>query len=96
MNPVVSVHPCREGTGWLAKILKKVCCGEGSMGDWSLIQKISENMMGRTICALSDAAAMPAISFVTKFREEFEQSLYGENVMVTQKREGERVSFKDK
>ncbi len=70
--------PCREGTGWLAKILKKVCSGEGSMGDWKLIQRISENMMGRTICALSDAAAMPAISFVTKFREEFEQRLYGE------------------
>ena len=72
--------PCREGTGWLSKILKKVCRGEGSMGDWNLIQKISENMMGRTICALSDAAAMPAISFVTKFRNEFEQSLYGENI----------------
>ena len=72
--------PCREGTGWLSKILQKVCRGEGSMGDWSLIQKISKNMMGRTICALSDAAAMPAISFVTKFREEFEQKLYGENI----------------
>ena len=79
--------PCREGTGWLSKILKKVCRGEGSMGDWSLIQKISENMMGRTICALSDAAAMPAISFVTKFRNEFEQSLYGENIMASTKRE---------
>lgn len=73
--------PCREGTGWLAKILKKVCQGEGSMGDWKLIQKISENMMGKTICALSDAAALPAISFVTKFRDEFEQHLYGENMI---------------
>ena len=72
--------PCREGTGWLSKILKKVCHGEGSMGDWKLIQRISENMMGQTICALSDAAAMPAISFVTKFRDEFEQHLYGENM----------------
>ena len=72
--------PCREGTGWLSKILHKVCRGESSMGDWNLIQKISENMMGRTICALSDAAAMPAISFVTKFRDEFEQCLYGENI----------------
>ena len=72
--------PCREGTGWLAQILKKVLKGESSMGDWSLIQKISENMMGRTICALSDAAAMPAISFVTKFRDEFERHLYTENI----------------
>ncbi|MDE0092728.1 MAG: NADH-quinone oxidoreductase subunit NuoF [Oligoflexia bacterium] len=72
--------PCREGTGWLSKILKKVCKGEGSMGDRNLIRQIAENMMGRTICALSDAAAMPAISFVTKFREEFEQCLYSENI----------------
>ena len=72
--------PCREGTGWLSKILKKVCAGEGSMGDWELIQKISENMMGRTICALSDAAAMPAISFVKKFRDEFEKHLYIESI----------------
>lgn len=78
--------PCREGTGWLAKILQKLCKGEGSMGDWSLIQRISENMMGRTICALSDAAAMPAISFVTKFREEFEQCLYGETMFPVKKR----------
>ena len=70
--------PCREGTGWLSRTVKKVCAGEGSMGDWSLIQKISKNMMGRTICALSDAAAMPAISFVTKFRSEFEARLYEE------------------
>lgn len=80
--------PCREGTGWLAKILHKVCRGESSMGDWSLIQKISENMMGRTICALSDAAAMPAISFVTKFRGEFEQCLYGENIPLLKKDPG--------
>ena len=86
--------PCREGTGWLAKILQKVCRGEGSMGDWNLIQKISENMMGRTICALSDAAAMPAISFVTKFRDEFEQSLYGANIMASMKK-NEAYSFKE-
>ena len=68
--------PCREGTGWLSKIVHRVQSGEGLMNDWDLIQKISENMMGRTICALSDAAAMPAISFITKFRNEFEESIY--------------------
>ncbi|MCY4321757.1 MAG: SLBB domain-containing protein [Bdellovibrionaceae bacterium] len=72
--------PCREGTGWLSKILKKVCRGEASMGDWDLIQQASENMMGRTICALSDAAAMPAISFVTKFRNDFEKHLYVDSI----------------
>lgn len=71
--------PCREGTGWLAKVVQGVKKGEGSPSDLQLIKAISENMMGRTICALSDAAAMPAISFVTKFREEFEQYLYGEH-----------------
>ncbi|MBC6415660.1 MAG: NADH-quinone oxidoreductase subunit NuoF [Bdellovibrionales bacterium] len=68
--------PCREGTGWLSKLLKKVCKGMSSQRDWILIQKIAENMQGRTICALSDAAAMPAISFMKKFRNEFEQCLY--------------------
>ena len=87
--------PCREGTGWLSKIMDKVCRGEGSMGDWSLIQKISQNMMGRTICALSSAAALPAISFVTKFRKEFEQSLYGENIMADVRKKNEKFFFKE-
>ena len=72
--------PCREGTGWLAKILKKICKGEASMRDWDLIQQVAENMKGRTICALSDAAAMPAISFITKFRDDFERHLYIESM----------------
>ncbi len=46
--------------------------GHGESKDIDLIKKVSEQMMGKTICALSDAAAMPAISFVTKFRDEFE------------------------
>lgn len=71
--------PCREGTGWLSKIMKDVCKGEASLNDWDLIQKVSENMMGRTICALSDAAAMPAISFVKKFRSEFEECIYSKD-----------------
>ena len=64
--------PCREGTGWLSKVVDDILKGRGRIQDLNLIQGISENMMGRTICALSDAAALPAISFVTKFREEFE------------------------
>ena len=72
--------PCREGTGWLNKSIKKVCRGEAAMSDWTLIQRISENMMGRTICALSDAAAMPAISFMKKFREDFEKKIYAEGM----------------
>ncbi len=72
--------PCREGTGWISKIVKGICKGEGLASDWYLIQKISENMMGRTICALSDAAAMPAISFITKFHSEFEEHLYNHEI----------------
>lgn len=64
--------PCREGTGWLNKIVHSILSGHGRLQDISLIQRVAENMMGKTICALSDAAAMPAISFVTKFRDEFE------------------------
>jgi NADH-quinone oxidoreductase subunit F len=67
--------PCREGTGWLNKIVHRITSGEGESKDIDLVKKVSEQMMGKTICALSDAAAMPAISFVTKFRDEFEQHL---------------------
>jgi NADH-quinone oxidoreductase subunit F len=64
--------PCREGTGWISKITHSIKNGDGTSKDIDLIKSVSEHMMGKTICALSDAAAMPAISFVTKFREEFE------------------------
>jgi len=64
--------PCREGTGWLNKIVHSILSGHGRLQDITLIQRVAEHMMGKTICALSDAAAMPAISFVTKFRDEFE------------------------
>ncbi len=64
--------PCREGTGWLNKLVHSILEGRGRLQDIDLIKKVSEHMMGKTICALSDAAAMPAISFVTKFRDEFE------------------------
>ena len=64
--------PCREGTGWLNKIVHRIAHGHGESKDIDLVKKVSEQMMGKTICALSDAAAMPAISFVTKFRDEFE------------------------
>ncbi len=64
--------PCREGTGWLHKIVSSIVNGEGRLQDIDLVLRVSQQMMGRTICALSDAAAMPAISFVNKFRDEFE------------------------
>jgi NADH-quinone oxidoreductase subunit F len=64
--------PCREGTGWIHNITESIVQGKGRMQDIDLIEKVSNQMMGKTICALSDAAAMPALSFVKKFRSEFE------------------------
>ncbi len=64
--------PCREGTGWLNKITHSILQGRGRLQDIELLIKVADNMKGRTICALSDAAALPVLSFVTKYREEFE------------------------
>jgi len=64
--------PCREGTGWLKRIVGRIEAGEGRAGDVELILDLCDNMMGRTICALADAAVMPAQSFIWKFREEFD------------------------
>ncbi len=64
--------PCREGTGWLDKIVHSILEGRGRLQDIDLLIKVADNMKGRTICALSDAAALPVLSFVSKFREEFE------------------------
>ncbi len=64
--------PCREGTGWLDKVVHSILAGRGRLQDIDLLVKVAENMKGRTICALSDAAALPVLSFVTKFRDEFE------------------------
>lgn len=64
--------PCREGTGWLDKIVHSILAGKGRPQDVELLIKVADNMKGRTICALSDAAALPVLSFVTKFKDEFE------------------------
>ena len=69
--------PCREGTTWLRKILTRFHDGMGERGDIDLMDDIAKNMLGRTFCALGDAAAMPMISFVEKFRGEFEAHLGG-------------------
>jgi NADH-quinone oxidoreductase subunit F len=67
--------PCREGTTWLKKILTRYHEGAGRRSDIDLIAELSNNMLGRTFCALGDAAAMPTTAFVTKFRDEFEAYL---------------------
>jgi NADH-quinone oxidoreductase subunit F len=69
--------PCREGTTWLRKILVRFHEGGGTPGDIDLVGDIARNMLGRTFCPLGDAAAMPTISIVEKFRGEFEEHLSG-------------------
>ncbi len=69
--------PCREGTIWLRKLLVRFHEGEGTRTDIDLIGDLARKMLGRTFCPLGDAAAMPTIAFVEKFRDEFEAHLDG-------------------
>ena len=69
--------PCREGTGWATKIVKRIYNGEGSMEDLDTLLTIACNMEGRTICVFADAAAWPIQSYITKFRGEFEKYIHG-------------------
>ncbi len=69
--------PCREGTDWLKKTLVRFHSGGGLKKDIDNIQYLAENMLGRTFCPLGDAAAMPTISIVKKWRKEFEDHLEG-------------------
>ena len=69
--------PCREGTAWLRKMLDRFHEGGGREDDISLIAELSQNMLGRTFCPLGDAAALPTISIVKKWRNEFEDHLKG-------------------
>jgi NADH-quinone oxidoreductase subunit F len=70
--------PCREGTMWLEKLLVRFHDGMGRRTDIDLIGDVAKNMLGRSFCPLGDAAAMPTISFVEKFRDEFEAHLDGQ------------------
>jgi NADH-quinone oxidoreductase subunit F len=72
--------PCREGTDWLKKTLTRFHAGGGNKKDIDNIQYLAENMMGRTFCPLGDAAAMPTLGFIKKFRSEFEEYLAGVRV----------------
>ncbi|HEY5533697.1 MAG TPA: NADH-quinone oxidoreductase subunit NuoF [Ignavibacteria bacterium] len=67
--------PCREGTGWLLRILKRINKGQGKMSDLDLLIDISENIEGNTICALGDAAAWPVKWTIRKFRKDFEAKI---------------------
>jgi NADH-quinone oxidoreductase F subunit len=69
--------PCREGCGWIEKILRRIERGDGRPGDLDLCLDVAQNMPGRTICVLADALAIPVRSFIVKFRAEFEAHVRG-------------------
>lgn len=72
--------PCREGTGWLYRMLKRIQDGQGKWEDLEKLDSVAGQIMGRTICALGDAAAMPVQSFLKHFRPEFEAYIKAANV----------------
>jgi NADH-quinone oxidoreductase subunit F len=65
--------PCREGTGWMEKIIKRFVDGQGTPADIDLLLDVANNIEGNTICALGDAAAWPVQSVIRKFRDEFDR-----------------------
>ncbi len=69
--------PCREGCRWMEDVLHRVAHGEGKLSDIDLLVTIADNINGKTLCALGDAAAGPVLSFVKKFRGEFENVIRG-------------------
>lgn len=73
--------PCREGTGWIDKILKRILHEGGTKGDFSLLAELSDNMTGKTICVLADSIAMPVLSYLKKFPEEFDRHLKGKTIL---------------
>jgi NADH-quinone oxidoreductase subunit F len=77
--------PCREGTGWLYEIIHRIEHGEGREGDLELLDSIGNQMAGRTICALADAAVFPVRSFTKHFRDEFEYHIKHKKCKVNHK-----------
>ena len=74
--------PCREGTGWLWRIVDRLENGQGKATDMDLLDSVAENIMGRTICALGDASAMPVRGMLKHFRPEFEHHITHKTCMV--------------
>ena len=74
--------PCREGTGWLSRMVDRIVNGQGRASDMDLLDNVAENIMGRTICALGDAAAMPVRAMIKHFRHEFVHLIEHKSSMV--------------
>jgi NADH-quinone oxidoreductase subunit F len=75
--------PCREGTGWLYRMVNRIEHGKGRNEDLDLLVSVADNIAGRTICALGDAAALPVKSFIQHFRAEFQHHVDHKRCAVT-------------
>ncbi|MCP4697450.1 MAG: NADH-quinone oxidoreductase subunit NuoF [Gammaproteobacteria bacterium] len=74
--------PCREGTGWLERVIHRIEHGQGRPEDLDLLTDVANRIGGRTVCALGDAAAMPVASFIKNFRDEFQYHIEHKKCMV--------------
>ncbi|KPK35596.1 MAG: NADH dehydrogenase [Betaproteobacteria bacterium SG8_40] len=74
--------PCREGTGWLYRMVRRIEQGKGQPDDLDALVSVADNIAGRTICALGDAAALPVKSFIKHFRSEFEYHIENKKCQV--------------
>ena len=74
--------PCREGTGWLYRMVHRIEHGQGRLEDLDMLNSVADNIQGRTICALGDAAAMPVRAFVKTYRDEFEYHIEHKHCLV--------------
>ncbi len=76
--------PCREGTGWLYRMVHRIEHGQGRLEDLDVLNSVADNIQGRTICALGDAAAMPVRAFIKHFRDEFAYHIEHKKCIVTE------------
>ncbi len=79
--------PCREGTYWMSEIFERLESGRGREADIDLLRDVADNILGKSFCALGDAAAMPVLGALQHFREEFEQHVRERRCPVNRRRE---------
>ncbi len=76
--------PCREGTGWMSRVIHRILKGEGRAEDLENLERVATNIMGRTICALGDAAALPVKGFLKHYHHEFEYMIEHKRSLVAE------------
>ncbi len=79
--------PCREGTYWMEEVLQRLEHGQGRSDDIDLLNDVADNILGKSFCALGDAAAMPVMGFIKHFRPEFEHHVTHRQCLANRRRE---------